>query len=75
MGEWKVGVTLRMRGDLKTEMIAYAEREKRSLGSLAAILLEWSFERLKTAGSTMRLLQRDAKRLNRLTRDGRFKDG
>jgi hypothetical protein len=31
MGEWKIGVTLRMRGDLRAEMIAFAEQEKRSL--------------------------------------------
>ena len=50
MGEWKTSVTLRMRRDLRTEMIAFAEQEKRSLGGLAAILLEWSFEQLKAAG-------------------------
>lgn len=75
MGEWKVSVTLRMRRDLRTEIVAFAEREKRSLGGLAAILLEWSFERLKAAGSTTRLLGRTAKRLNKLTRDRRLKDG
>jgi hypothetical protein len=51
MGEWKIAVTLRMRGDLRAEMIAFAEREKRSLGNVAAILLEWGFEQLKAAGS------------------------
>jgi hypothetical protein len=30
MGEWKMAITLRMRGDLRAEMIALAEREKRS---------------------------------------------
>jgi hypothetical protein len=33
-------------------MIAFVEREKRSLGNLATILLEWSYEQLKEAGST-----------------------
>jgi hypothetical protein len=75
MGEWKISVALRMRGDLRTEMIAFAEQEKRSLGNLAAILLEWSFEQLKAAGSTTKLLGQSAKRLNKLTRDRRFKDG
>ncbi len=74
-GQWKVGVTLRMRGGLRAEMIAFAEGEKRSLGNLAAILLEWSFEQLKAAGSTTRLFGRSAKRLNKLTRDRRLKRG
>ena len=75
MGEWKMSVTLRMRRDLRTEMTAFAEREKRSLGGLAAILLEWSFEQLKAAGNTTRLFGQSAKRLNRLMRDRRFKNG
>ena len=75
MGEWKRSVTLRMRNDLRTEMIAFAEQEKRSLGGLAAILLEWSFEQLKAAGNTTRLFGQSAKRLNRLMRDRRFKNG
>jgi hypothetical protein len=75
MGEWKIAVTLRMRGDLQAEMIALAEQEKRSLGNLAAILLEWSFEQLKAAGSTTKLLGRSAKRLNKVTRDRRLNHG
>ena len=75
MGEWKTAVTLRMRGDLRAEMIAFAEREKRSLGNLAAILLEWSFEQLRAANSTTRLFGQSAKRLNKLTRDRRLKHG
>jgi len=75
MGEWKIAVTLRMRGNLRAEMIAIAEQEKRSLGNLAAILLEWSFEQLKAAGNTTKLLRRSAKRLNKLTRDRRFRNG
>jgi hypothetical protein len=75
MGEWKMAVTLRIRGDLRAETIALAEQEKRSLGNLAAILLEWSFEQLKAAGSTTKLLGRSAKRLNKLTRDRRLKHG
>lgn len=75
MGEWKIAVTLRMRGDLRAEMIALAGQEKRSLGNLAAILLEWSFEQLKAAGSTTRLFGQSAKRLSKLTRDRRLKHG
>jgi hypothetical protein len=75
MGEWKISVALRMRGDLRTEMIAFAEQEKRSLGNLAAILLEWSFEQLNATGDTTKLLGQSAKRLNKLTRDRRFRNG
>jgi hypothetical protein len=75
MGEWKMAVTLRMRGDLRAEMIAFAEQERGSLGNLAAILPEWSFEQLKAAGSTTRLFGQRAKRLNKLTRDRRLKHG
>jgi hypothetical protein len=75
VGEWKMSVTLRMRGDLRRQMIEFAEQEKRSLGSLAAILLEWSFEQLMAAGNTTRLFGQSAKRLNKLTRDRRLKDG
>ena len=74
MGEWKISVALRMRGDLRTEMMRLL-KEKRSLWNLAAILVEWSFEQLKAAGSTTKLLGQSAKRLNKLTRDRRFKDG
>lgn len=56
-------------------MIALAGQEKRSLGNLAAILLEWSFEQLKAAGSTTRLFGQSAKRLSKLTRDRRLKHG
>jgi hypothetical protein len=75
MGEWKISVTLRMRGDLRAEIIAFAEQERRSLGNLAAIFLEWSFEQLKAAGSTTRLFGQSAKRLNKLTQDRRLKHG
>jgi len=75
MGEWKMNVTLRMRGNLRTEINQFAEREKRSLSNLASILLEWSFEELKSSGSTTKLLGRSAKRFNTLTRDKRLRNG
>ncbi len=75
MGESKMNVTLRMREDLRTEIIQFAARERRSLSGLAAILLEWSVERLKTAGSTTKLLGHSAKRFTKLTRDRRLRDG
>jgi hypothetical protein len=71
MGEWKVQVSFRVRGDLRAEMIQFAETERRSLGNLGAILLEWSFERLKAAGCTSKLFGRSRGRLNEITRDKR----
>ena len=71
MGAWKIGVSLRIREDLCKEMIEFAKSEKRSFGNLGATLLEWSFEKLKAAGSTSGLFGRSSKRLNNATRDRR----
>ena len=57
MGEWKASVTIRIRPSLRSELIAFAENEHRSLGNLGALLLEWSFEKLKAAGSTEQLVK------------------
>lgn len=75
MGIWKATVTMRIRQELRDEMIQFAEREQRSLGNLGAILLEWSFGKLKATGSTDKLLGRGKKQLNEITRDRRWKDG
>lgn len=40
MDQWKMSVTLRMRRNLRAEIIQFAEQEKRSPSSLTAILLE-----------------------------------
>jgi len=56
-------------------MIQFAESEKRSLGNLGAILLEWSFERLKAAGSTHELFVGSIRKLNEISRDMRLKSG
>jgi hypothetical protein len=55
MGEWKACVTMRIRPQLRDELLQFADQEQRSLGSLGAILLEWAVEQLKSAGSTQRL--------------------
>jgi hypothetical protein len=55
MGEWKACVTVRIRPPLRDELLAFADREQRSVGNLGAILLEWALEQLKAAGSTQRL--------------------
>lgn len=72
MGIWKVGVSLRIQVDLVEEMIEFAKKEKRSFGNLGAVLLDWSFELLKAAGSTSELFgRRNVKRLNNINRDRR----
>ena len=50
-------VTVRVSPELRTEMVEFATSEQRSLGNMGAMLLEWAFEHLKTAGSTERLFK------------------
>ena len=57
MGEWKAPLSLRVRQALRVEMESFAARERRALGNLGELLVEWGFEQLKVAGSTDRLLQ------------------
>ncbi len=57
MGEWKAQVSLRVRQELRRELEEYAARDKRKLGNLGEVLMEWAFEQLKAAGSTERLLK------------------
>jgi len=57
MGEWKAQISLRVRQALRTELEEFAARERRKLGNITELILEWAFEQLKTAGSTERLLQ------------------
>jgi hypothetical protein len=57
MGEWKAQISVRVRQALRAEMEEVAARERRKLGNLAELLLEWGFEQLKAAGSTERLLK------------------
>jgi len=57
MGEWKAPLSLRVRRDLRTALDEVAARDKRSLGNLGEVLLEWSFQQLQLAGSTERLLK------------------
>jgi hypothetical protein len=57
MGEWKAQISLRVRQALRTELEEFAARERRKLGNITELILEWAFEQLKTAGSTERLLK------------------
>jgi hypothetical protein len=60
MGEWKAPLSLRIRRDLRTELEQLAARERRTLGNIGELLLEWSVEQLKAAGSMDRLLKSKA---------------
>jgi hypothetical protein len=57
MGEWKAQISLRVRQALRTELEEFAGRERRKLGNVGEVLLEWAFEQLKAAGSIDRLLK------------------
>jgi len=57
MGEWKAQISLRVRQALRSELEQFAARERRKLGNITELLLEWAFEQLTTAGSTERLLK------------------
>ncbi len=57
MGEWKAQISVRVRQPLRIEFEEFAAHERRTLGNLGEVILEWGFEQLKTAGSTQRLLQ------------------
>ena len=57
MGEWKAQISLRVRQALRTELEEFAAREKRKLGNVGEVILEWGFEQLKAAGSIDRLLR------------------
>ncbi len=57
MGEWKAQLSLRVRQALRAELEEFAARERRKLGNLGELVLEWGYEQLKEAGSTEKLLQ------------------
>jgi hypothetical protein len=57
MGEWKAPLSLRVRQALRAELEQFAARERRTLGNIGELILEWAFEQLKAAGSTERLLK------------------
>ena|SRR5579862_4313235 len=57
MGEWKVQISFHVHQDLRREMEAFANKERRNLGNFAAVLVEWAWEQLQVAGSLDRLLK------------------
>ena len=58
VGEWKAQLSLRVRQDLRREMEELAARERRTLGNLGEILVDWAVEQLREAGSTEKLFNR-----------------
>ena len=68
MGEWKAQVSFRVRQAFRDDLAAFAAQEKRTLGNLGQVILEWGFEQLKTAGSTHRLLKYKIRSSNRQPR-------
>ncbi|SRR6266403_660121 len=57
MGEWKAPLSLRVRQALRAGLEQYAAQEKRTLGNVGEVILEWGFQQLLAAGSTERLLK------------------
>jgi hypothetical protein len=57
MGEWKAPLSLRVPQALRAELEDFAARERRTLGNLSELLLEWSFNQLKIVGSIGCLLK------------------
>jgi len=56
MGEWKAPLSLRVHQEFRRDLEEAAVKERRTLGNLGALLLEWAYEQFKVAGSTDRLL-------------------
>ena len=57
MGEWRAQISLRVRQDLRREMQEFADKERRKLGNVGEVLLEWAWAQLQAAGSIDRLLK------------------
>ena len=57
MGEWKAPLSLRVRQDLRREMEDFALKERRTLGNVGEVLVEWAWEQVKAVGSINRLLK------------------
>jgi hypothetical protein len=41
MGEWKAQISLRVRQELRRDMEEFAYRERRKLGNVGEVLIEW----------------------------------
>ncbi len=58
MGEWKIGLNLRISVQRRVQLEEIAARERRTLGNLGYLLIEWAADQLQAAGSTEKLLRR-----------------
>jgi hypothetical protein len=67
MGEWKAQISLRVRQDLRREMEEFADKERRKLGNVGEVLLEWAWAQLQVAGSIDRLLKFKIRSKNRFS--------
>lgn len=56
MGEWKAPLSLRIRQEFRHELEEVAARERRTLGNVGELLLEWAYDQLTIAGTLDRLL-------------------
>jgi hypothetical protein len=57
MGQWKAPLSLRVREALRSELERYAAQEKRTLGNIGELIVEWAVAQLKVVGSTEKLLK------------------
>jgi hypothetical protein len=57
MGVWKAEVSFRIGHDLRRELQGIAEQERRTLGNVGAVLIEWAVAQFHYAGSIDRLLK------------------
>ena len=57
MGEWKAQISIRVRQELRREMEEFAYKERRKLGNLGELLLEWAWAQLHVVGSCERLMK------------------
>lgn len=53
----KTHLNLMVDPDIKRALEEQAAREGRSLGNIGEVLIKWSYERLETAGDSLRLLR------------------
>lgn len=56
MGEWKAPLSLRVRRAFRRELEEAAAAERRTLGNLGELLLEWAYAQWKVTGSLEQLL-------------------
>ena len=71
MGEWKAPLSLRVRQELRRDLEEVAAKERRTLGNVGEVLLEWACDQLKFAGTLERLLNANITNHRRRKHDDR----